>query len=69
MTPSDRARRLIASTLILPPRARLWPKHPGAVLAGFELNTEVKVVRWPDRYMDPRGVEMWDRVCKLTAAV
>jgi hypothetical protein len=35
------------------------------VLAGFELGTDVKVVRWPDRYSDPRGVEMWDRVCKL----
>ena len=27
------------------------------VLAGFELATDVKVVRWPDRYMDPRGVK------------
>ena len=35
------------------------------VLAGFELNTDVKIVRWPDRYMDPRGVEMWNRVCHL----
>ncbi len=24
------------------------------VLAGFELSTDVKVTRWPDRYMDPR---------------
>ena len=38
------------------------------VLAGFDLNTDVKIVRWPDRYMDPRGVEMWNRVCKLAAA-
>jgi hypothetical protein len=35
------------------------------VLAGFELATDVKVVRWPHRYTDPRGVEMWDRVCGL----
>ena len=35
------------------------------VLAGFELGTDVKIVRWPDRYSDPRGVEMWDRVCNL----
>jgi hypothetical protein len=35
------------------------------VLAGFELATDVKVVRWPDRYSDPRGTEMWDRVCSL----
>src|SRR5262249_1871326 len=38
------------------------------VLAGFELGTDVKVIRWPDRYADARGVEMWDRVCKLVVA-
>jgi hypothetical protein len=39
-----------------------------AVLAGFELATDVKIVRWPDRYSDPRGTKMWARVCKLVAA-
>jgi DNA polymerase I len=38
------------------------------VLAGFVLGTDVKVIRWPDRYADPRGREMWDRVCELVAA-
>jgi len=38
------------------------------VLAGFELATDVKVIRWPDRYADPRGTEMWDRVCNLVDA-
>jgi hypothetical protein len=38
-----------------------------AVLNGFELATDVKIVRWPDRYMDPRGVEMWNRVCGLVS--
>jgi len=38
------------------------------VLAGFELGTDVKVIRWPDRYADPRGSEMWGRVCKLVLA-
>jgi hypothetical protein len=36
-----------------------------AVLSGFELATDVKIVRWPDRYMDRRGVVMWDRVERL----
>jgi DNA polymerase I len=36
-----------------------------AVLAGFELRTEAKVVRWPDRYMDKRGKQMWDTVSQL----
>jgi DNA polymerase I-like protein with 3'-5' exonuclease and polymerase domains len=35
------------------------------VLGGFELGTDAKVVRYPDRYMDERGAEMWDRVMKL----
>jgi DNA polymerase I len=35
-------------------------------LAGFELRVEVaSVVRFPDRYSDPRGVVMWDRVMRL----
>ncbi len=35
------------------------------VLPGFPLRTEVKVVRSPARYMDPRGTEMWDLVFGL----
>jgi DNA polymerase I len=35
------------------------------VLNGFELGTDAKVVRYPDRYMDERGSAMWDRVMKL----
>jgi hypothetical protein len=36
------------------------------VLDGFELGTDVKIVRYPDRYMDDeRGTVMWDRVMKL----
>ncbi len=35
------------------------------VLAGFELGTDVSVTRWPNRYMDPRGKVMWERVTGL----
>ena len=35
------------------------------VLDGFELGTEANIVRYPDRYMDERGIVMWDRVMKL----
>ena len=35
------------------------------VLAGFELATDVKIIRWPDRYADPCGTEMWNRVSNL----
>ena len=37
------------------------------VLAGFELSTDVRVVRYPERYMDPRGERMWQRVSQLVA--
>jgi DNA polymerase I len=36
-----------------------------AVLAGFELGTDVNIVCWPARYMDGRGAVMWDRVTNL----
>ena len=32
---------------------------------GFELRSDAKIVRWPDRYMDDRGLAMWDRVMRL----
>src|SRR5262249_39099849 len=39
-----------------------------AVLNGFELATEAKIVRYPDRYMDKRGTVMWKKVMELTNA-
>jgi DNA polymerase family A len=35
------------------------------VLGGFELATDAKLVRYPDRYQDPRGKVMWRKVMKL----
>ena len=35
------------------------------VLDGFELRSDVEIVRYPDRYMDPRGEVMWERVMGL----
>jgi hypothetical protein len=31
---------------------------------GFKLGTGAKIVRYPDRYMDERGIAMWGRVMK-----
>src|SRR5262249_19683067 len=39
------------------------------VLPGFTLRTDVKIVRHPDHYSDPRGVEFWDRVMSLLADI
>jgi hypothetical protein len=32
------------------------------VLDGFALKTDVRIVRHPERYMDERGVKMWEQV-------
>jgi hypothetical protein len=37
------------------------------VLDGFELRTDAKLIIYPERYMDPRGQVMWDRVMSLIA--
>jgi hypothetical protein len=36
-----------------------------AVLGGYEIRTDSAVVRYPDRYQDLRGAEMWKLVTKL----
>ena len=43
----------------------LMAKASRLVLDGFALSSEVKTVRYPDRFMDPRGVTMWDTVMRL----
>jgi DNA polymerase-1 len=37
------------------------------VLGGFELRSDAKIIRYPDRYSDERGVEMWNTVMDLLA--
>ena len=33
----------------------------------LELRTDAKIVRYPDRYSDPRGEEIWNDVLALLA--
>ena len=37
-------------------------KASEVVLAGFPLRSDATVVRYPDRYQDPRGAKMWETV-------
>jgi DNA polymerase I len=37
----------------------------GTPIIGIPVGTDVKIVRPPDRYMDPRGAEMWAKVMAL----
>jgi hypothetical protein len=36
-----------------------------AVLGGFRLRSDAKIVHYPERYMDPRGEEFWRRIMAL----
>jgi DNA polymerase-1 len=40
-----------------------------AVLAGFEIGTDAKIVRWPHRYVDEAGAAFWDTVLRLAGPV
>jgi DNA polymerase-1 len=40
-----------------------------AVLAGFEIGTDAKIVRWPARYVDESGAAFWDTVLRLAGPV
>lgn len=33
----------------------------------FELRTDVKIIRYPNRFTDSRGTELWETVLKLLA--
>jgi DNA polymerase-1 len=35
------------------------------VLSGFPLRTDAKIIRYPERYSDERGKEMWEKVMGL----
>jgi hypothetical protein len=45
-------------------------EHAGRVVsAGLSIRVGVEVVRHPDRYLDPRGLAMWERVNELLTTV
>jgi DNA polymerase I-like protein with 3'-5' exonuclease and polymerase domains len=39
------------------------------VLPGFPVRTDAKIVRYPDRYTDPRGEAMWNKVMQALATL
>jgi hypothetical protein len=57
--PLDELDKIVEATQLLMKQAS------SIVLDGFELGSDVKVVRYPDRYMDERGTLMWNTVMKL----
>ncbi len=54
--PLDQLDSAVAST------QQLMARASEIVLGGFRLRSDAKLVRYPDRYSDERGVEMWGAV-------
>lgn len=44
---------------------KLMVEASQVVLGGFPLQVESKIIRYPDRYMDPRGQQMWKTVMQI----
>ena len=59
---SARADRIDDDVMAMRP---LMSKAGRAVTGGLDVRTDVKIARWPDRYMDKRGEGMWRRVMNL----
>lgn len=46
---------------------RLMAEASAEVLGGFRLRSDAKLIRYPDRYRDPRGESLWRTVMALLA--
>ena len=46
---------------------KLMGEASAIILDGFSLRSDVEVVRYPERYMDERGVRMWNLVTEILA--
>jgi hypothetical protein len=38
------------------------------VLGGEPVRTDAKIIRWPDRYVEPRGGALWQQLLRLLPA-
>ncbi len=60
-SPVDAIDEVVATT------RRLMADASEDLLGGFRLRSDANIVRYPDRYMDERGTEMWQRVWSIVS--
>jgi DNA polymerase-1 len=46
-------------------KMRTIMSEAGRVVCGVRVRTEAKLIRYPNRYMEERGIDMWNRVMRL----
>ena len=61
--PSDLIEEIVART------QAAMAEASEAILDGFALRSDVKIIRWPERYMDDRGRDFWERIMALLPTV
>jgi len=44
---------------------RIMEDASATVLDGFRLRSDVKLINYPDRFVDKRGIAMWEIVMKI----
>jgi hypothetical protein len=59
ITPTDQLERATAITI------QAMNDASAAVLDGFVLRVERTVASYPCSYVDPDGIDMWERLCQL----
>jgi len=59
VAPEERIDEVVAQT------QKVMVQAGEIVLDGFQLRSEAQIVRHPERYTDPRGEVMWERVWKI----
>jgi DNA polymerase I-like protein with 3'-5' exonuclease and polymerase domains len=65
--PIDRIEAEVALLQELMRRASRVVLNPSTGDGSFELRTDANIIRYPERYSDPRGDEIWAKVTKLLA--
>jgi DNA polymerase I len=43
----------------------IMSKAGSCITGGIPIRTEARIIRYPDRYMEERGISMWNRVVRL----
>lgn len=51
--------------LVVENSKKLMRHASNIILDGFELESDAEIIRYPDRYMNPSGTEMWKLVEKV----
>jgi hypothetical protein len=50
-------------------RCQEYMREATRIILGAPLRSDAKVIRYPDRYVDPRGKEMWEKVQRILGEV